>query len=306
MKKLKNLLGILPVLIILAVLLSTPVLANSPPPADRLTVAISNLPEGAVYAELLIKIGEDDPNYVDFQSNALSCNPQSVKEILDYESEGFRSFTLHYKDAQSYVRLKGYDSESYYCVDFGGGTDYNSYLTQYEDLRKNYRDFKIALLDKDFNIIHVSELSQLPELNSAITFSGFVYYDVSQNSIEAQTWVNSYFIVFGGIFALFFMSLSVGTEIVGALLFGFRGKHIKTVFVVNVCSQIIMRVLYILSPFAYLFETIVLEAFVYCTEFFVYRKSFKEIGTARIVAYTVIANTLSLFVGIILDCYVLS
>jgi len=67
-----------------------------------------------------------------------------------------------------------------------------------------------------------------------------------------------------------------------------------------------MRVLYLLLPFAYLIETIILEVLVYGAEFWIYRKKFQEVGTVKIICYTVVANTLSLLLGIFLDCYLLA
>ena len=77
-----------------------PVFANSPPPADHLTVVLSNLPGEAVYVDLLIKISQDDPNFVDFQSNIYSDFISPSSGIVDYSEDGFYSFTFHYKDSR--------------------------------------------------------------------------------------------------------------------------------------------------------------------------------------------------------------
>ena len=53
----------------LAACLPISVSANSPAPANHLSVMLSNLPEEAVYADLLIQLHQDDPQFVDFQAN---------------------------------------------------------------------------------------------------------------------------------------------------------------------------------------------------------------------------------------------
>lgn len=62
-----------------------------------------------------------------------------------------------------------------------------------------------------------------------------------------------------------------------------------------------MRLLYLLLPFSYLPETILLELLVYGTEFFLYKKSWQDLKSGKIALYTAIANTASLLLGIALD-----
>ncbi len=305
MKKSKRLFSAVVLLLILAFSLPMSVSANSPMPANHLTVVFSDVPKDVVYVDLLIQISEDDANYVDFQPNSFAEEFFMVKDIAGYSTDGYRSFTFHYKNAKSDIKIKPYYS-GYYSVDFCKGPEYREYLTQYEDLRNNYRDIKIALLDRYFNIILVSKEMQLPKVSNAINFDGRVDYDIPTNSLSLDTRVNPYFVLFGGFFSILIMLLSIGTEVVVSLLFKFRGKQVSTVLVVNICSQIIMRVLYLLLPFAYLIETIILEVLVYGAEFWIYRKKFNEVGTAKIICYTVVANTLSLLLGIFLDCYLLA
>ena len=100
------------------------------------------------------------------------------------------------------------------------------------------------------------------------------------------------------------MLMSIGTEVLVSLLFGFRGKRLLIILITNTCTQIIMRLLYLVLPFTYLIETIILEIMVYVTEFLIYKKCFKQEGVAKIVCYTVIANTLSLLLGILLNSYI--
>ena len=304
MKNLKKLFFIVVIVTILASSFVLPVFANAPMPADHLTVVLSNLPDDAVYVDLLVKINQDDPNFVDFQSNNYSDSVSKASEIVSYSDGSFYSFTFHYKNSKSNIKIEHYYDDLYY-VDFCNGLNYQDYLTQYESLRNHYRDVKVALLDKDFNIIVVSESIQLPKENNAFVFDGEIYFDFNTNSLDFDTRINPYFVVFGGFFSILIMLMSIGTETVISLLFGFRGRQTLTILIVNICSQIIMRLLYLVLPFTYLIETIILEVCVYTAEFFIYKKYFKGTSVIKLVGYTLTANTLSLLLGIFLDCYIL-
>lgn len=306
MKTFKKRLLMVLLIFTLAVSLPLPVLANSPIPAEYLTVLFSNLPQEAVYADLLIKMDKTDPNYVDFQSNAYADDAQDVEELVNYSKGNYRSFTFHYKNAKSNMQLKQDIYDDYRYVKFCDDSEYMAYLTQYEDLRSHYNDIKLAVLDKDFHILFVTEATQLPKENNLVVFGGIMYYDAANNSFEFDTWINIYFFVFGGFFSIFILFLSIGIEVVVSLFFDFKGKQIGWIAIINACTQIVMRLLYLVLPFTYLIETIMLEVLVYGGEFLIYRKCIKDATTTKIALYTVVANTVSLLIGIFLDCYILA
>ncbi len=302
MEKLKKLAVVLILTCLFSCLLSFSASANAPKPADRLSIYITNLPNNAVYADLLIKISKDDPNYIDFQTSIYGDDKSLVKEINDYSKDGYRSFTLHYKNAKSNIEIE-HAYEEFYLVDFCAGLEYREYLTQYEDLLNNYRNFKIALLDKDFKIISVSDSAKLPQDKPAISFYGDVEYDAIENEVIVDSRVNPYFVIFGSALSIFVMFISVGTEFVLALLFKFKSKQLLNIFVVNIGTQLIMRTLYLVLPFPYLIETVIFEVMVYTAEFLIYKKRFSDVKTGKILTYTIVANTFSLLFGIILNTF---
>lgn len=304
MKNIKKISFAFVCLFLFIVSLPLSVSANAPMPADHLTVAISDIPKEAVYADLLIQINTDDSNYVDFQPNDFADDISNVKEIADYSSDGYRSFTFHYKNAKSNIKLEYY-YDDFYCVNFCNGSEYQDYLTQYEDLLQNYRDIKIAILDKNYKIITVSDAAKLPKEKDLFVFDGDVYYNASEGSVTVEERVNVYYVVFALFYSGVMILLSVGTEFVIALLFTFKGKQLLPILIVNVCTQVVMRALYIMLPFTYLFETIILEMLVYFVEFFVYKRCFKQTTTAKILLYTIVANTASLFLGVVFDGLIL-
>lgn len=291
-------------LLLVALALTTTVCANAPEPPDYLTVILSERHEEAVYADLLIKIDPSDSNYTDFSPGIYADHVYSSSEIVAYDDDGYRSFTFHYKNARSDIEINRYYDKMYY-VDFCRGYDYNEFFTQYETLLNEYRDVKVALLDDEFNILVVSDAIRLPKVDKLLEFNGQVTYDIRENSLDFDLWINPYFLIFGGIISALMILISIGTEIIVALFFGLKSRK-KTIFKVNLFSQIIMRVLYFVLPLTYLTETIILEILVYSVEFLIYKRLFPEEDTKKLLLYTVIANTLSLFLGIFLDCYILA
>lgn len=295
MKKQKRYLAAM--LLCLVIIMSVPVsVSANAPMASRLRVSLLHLPSEAVYADLLIKIDQNDSKYVDFQANAYVESAAQAKEIVEYAQDGFRSFSFHYDHAKSDFKIRHYYREAY--VEFGSSAFNQEYLTQFEDLCKNYADIKIALLDKDFRIITVSETAKLPH-SIAIRFNGNIDYDFAANGIVVDTMLNPYAVLMGILFSALIL-VSVGAETLMALLFRFRGKQLLRIMLVNLCSQIVMRGLYVALPFSYLTETILLEVLVYGTEFLIYRKYFKDISAGRLVGYTITANTVSLLLGLLL------
>lgn len=274
--------------------------ANAPPPADHLTVELFGLPEDAAYADLLIKIDEADKNYIPFQPNAFAKEPYDVWELAEYADDGYCSFTFHYKNAKSNIALEEYYDNQYRVV-FCDDSAYQGYMTQYEDLLQNYSDIKIAVLDRDYRILAVSDVVRLPDQNQLHVFTGHVVYDVAAGTITADEYVNFYYFIFAFLISAVLILLSVGTEVIVALMFRLRGNRLLTVLLVNACTQITMRVLYVVLPFPYLVETIALEAAVYLAEFLIYQRHMKQMRKGRILCYTIVANTLSLILGIAFD-----
>ena len=97
------------------------------------------------------------------------------------------------------------------------------------------------------------------------------------------------------------MQISIGIECLLALLFRFKGKKILTVLVVNLCTQVVMRALQMFLPLNYWVEVAILETLVYTAEFFLYKKYLKGVSTGKLLIYTILANTLSLFCGLRLN-----
>lgn len=295
--------------IILVCSLSVPVFANAPDYPDYFNVIITNLPEEAVYADLLIRIDENDPNYTPFQPSDLGEDEAVLADIIDYSEDGYSSFTLHYKNAVSDNKLEKKLYSVYsddYLVTFCGGYGYGSAYSQYKDILNNYRKVKIALLDEDFKIIAVSEEADLSNISLVNAFTGYMYYDVSDNSLEAEMYEPPLFVLIGGFLSMVVMFFSVGIEVLAALIFGFRKKQLLPILIANVCTQAAMRLLYCVIPLSYWLETLILEFLIYLVEFLIYKKFIKEADTKKILIYTIVANTVTLLLGLAFNYFILT
>lgn len=300
MKNVKKLLLTFIFVVLFSCLFSISAFANSPPIHDYFNLSVSNAPENAMYADLLIKIDETDPKYVEFQENDdYGDDKEVISEILNYSEDGYRSYTLHYANAGSDIEL--YDEGDYLYAEFCIGEDYENFKTQYEDLRENYSTIKIVLLDENYKIIDVSNEREVPQDSDITFFTGYIGYDVSENILDINRYTSPYHIVFGGFFAIIIILVSVLSELIVAVLFKIKGSRLFGVVIINFCSQFLMRMLYIVLPFTYVIETIILEILVYSAEFVIYKKCFDEMKTAKLLAFTVTANTVSLIAGLLLN-----
>lgn len=310
MKNLRKFRSLFLVLILILFVLPVSVSANAPARQDHLSIRITNIPEGAVYADLLIVFPEKDPNYVEFQSGSYGADAAALKEITAYSDNGYQSFTIHYKNAKSIVKLEEVTAlnpaDNYFTARFCASTPrvqggwYLEFEDQYNDLLKNYRNIKIALLDKDYKILSVSAPMMLPKVDLFHVFGGVVDYDATDGTYEFYTWYNSWAWI-GVFFSLVLMLISIGIECLVAWFFGFKGKLLFTVLIVNFGTQIVMRLLHILLPLNYWVEVAILETLVYTAEFFIYKKCMKDASTGKLLIYTILANTLSLFCGLRLN-----
>ena len=299
-----------------AALLCLPCLANSPAPSDSLTIELTNLSSNMVYADLLIKIDQTCPEFTPLNHAKLEQTGfAETAQIVTYNQDGFMSFSFHYKNAQSNIKIfnisdidpnyvepeyeDGQISElAYSYVDFCRGLEYNEYLSQYENLLANYNCIKIAILDEKGDIVSVSEEIDISPPGQAYQFYGYIRYDVANEKIDPGITFNTFYALFSAIGTITLMLLSVALEVLVAVIFRLKSKQILAVLLVNIVTQTIMRALYFVLPFTYLVSTIILEMFVYGGEFFAYKMLWKEEKTAKIAIFTVAANTVSLLIGL--------
>ncbi|MCL2368437.1 MAG: hypothetical protein FWC72_05525 [Oscillospiraceae bacterium] len=256
-----------------------------------------NLPEGAVFADLLIRIEQDDPNFVHInEGNLARFGLDAQAEIVGFNADGFMSFTFHYRDADAGLYTNRYSGGSGW-VTFARGS-----ARQFEDLRRNYSDMKIALLDYAGNVISVSAQFTLPNDFLWLTYD----HQTRAVSVRVRTTSSPWRFIFlpHTIVMIITIALfSIGLEIVIGLFFQFFRKKLLLIFCVNLGTQMAMWVVYLRFMWLWppLLAILLLEVVIYVTEFVIYRKSpiMADESTRKLLLYTVIANTVSLVLGIL-------
>lgn len=207
---------ILIVLILLSLMIIS-VSANGPLSQTYLHVRIINIPEDAYYADLLIETNETDKSYSELEvDNTDKFEISEDSEIVKYNKDGYRSFTFHYKNAQSMIKIYSrdqlpdymqddYEEETGY-VDFAYDpfdSDNNLLKDQYYDIKKNFTKIMIAITDKEGNILTISDKTDLSTKSFEYLY-GWLTYDAASGNVEVNR-KSSNFSFFFDIYILIFL-----------------------------------------------------------------------------------------------------
>lgn len=293
----KSIIMILLIALMVAVL-PIPVLANAPGIGPMFLFRFENLPAGTKYVDMLIKLPENDECYLPLVKDNVPEGFSMDAPILSYAEKNFRSYTFHYANAKSMIEIDSDGTVLFFAQNYT-----NVVLHEHEqDIYKRGR-IRLAMLDENGNILQVSRtLSIKPKSLFDYQLNTF-HYDAKEDSLEIDTRFDV-----GGM--LFFLLLSVAGLVLTCLLedwmalpFKLWKQYNELIFKTNLISQVLMRLLHVLLygwVFAHYAWTVVfLEILVYFGEFLIYRKKMKDVSLARVLGYTVAANTISLVIGII-------
>ena len=130
-------------------------------------VSEENIPENAVYADLLLPIPADDEDYTPYNSlNGSIFNFPEDSQIVQYNEDGYQSYTFHLENASSEIQLVTQISASQtvaqviFLADDRNMTIQEAYERYYQFCQK-YQTAKLAYLDKDGNVISVTNTVKL-------------------------------------------------------------------------------------------------------------------------------------------------
>lgn len=279
----KSLVLFLCVMLLTVILLPQTVSANSPPPPAFCTVELVNPSPEAYYVDLLVPLSKNQPDYV--QQPQLPEAFENTAPILLFEEQGYMSYTYHYANSSS-QNVVGENSITF----FEGSI---SHYGIFKD-----KSIKLAVLDKKGNILQISEPFVLTETYFAANPTGTIIYNCLTGQINVEQEIDS---SKAHIQSIFFLLVSVLCEVLVACIFRLK---LLTVAIVNVFSQIIMRVLfhfmYGTLIVSYVWLVVILEIIVYTAEYFVFCGVMRHEKKSKILWYTAIANTCSLVVGLLL------
>lgn len=294
----KRAISMIVMLLILISVLPITVFANMPVAHSGYWFEFTNLPDGTVYADLLVKLPEKDPRYVTLVEENLPEGFTESSQILSYCEDDFRSYTFHYADAASMIKL----SEENYVFFFQRNMFDLAKTEHMEDINKR-GDIRVALLDESGNIIQVSKTFSVRPKHIAEYSLNTFWYDASADTLDRNT-------IYNNAALLLFFALSVGGVLLTCLLeslvargFGLTILYGKLILHTNFVSQILMRFVHVFL-YGWVFNRYVwtvafLEVLVYTGEFLIYRRKMITRSTKEIFWYTVTANSVSLVLSII-------
>ena len=147
-------------LVSLLILLQMPLVCYAwvPSPNFFCVVDGANIPENAVYVDLLIPISEDDETYTPYhQENGQLYNIPKDSQIVQYAVDGYRSYTFHRQDARSEMQLTPLNSWGtvYVKFFFDQSDDYQKPFDLYYAFCRQYKTARMAYLDENGGVITV-------------------------------------------------------------------------------------------------------------------------------------------------------
>lgn len=262
--------------------------ANSPAPPSYFYCKVENVPNDAVFVDILIEISAQSSGYTDLNSKNLLPNITADSEIVRYNQDGYRSLSFHY-DVLSRMEV----DSPYFTMNVSN-----------QSMDKVSKSIKVALLDINGNIIKISDaVNTTPPTNDE--FARTLNYDASSSTPTIQFmhfYKGSSNILFILPFILILIArllISVGVETIIAV--PFKLNPLRKIIVVNVLTQTVLILFMQFSTLPYVFALIIAEAFVYLSEYIAYVMLFKEEVKWKLAAYTIVANTVTLVIGLVMN-----
>lgn len=286
----KRTVTILLTLLLLATLLVLPVSANGPAPYPTFTVEMENYPPEACYIDLLIELSPEDADYADNREN-FPDDSWGGSQIFSYEENGYMSYTFHYRGADSNIKINNGRVK---------------FFERSEENLKRFQSVSIAVLDDQGYVLQVSEPFD-PDPSALMAMNlGYAYYDYEADTVEVPNHSNvELSLMVLGIYillAILGVAVTVFVEWLIAHCFTPLLLYLKVVLLTNLVTQLTMRVLFVLLySFLwqnYWFWTLLLEVAVYTAEYFTYRKYILTAPKKTILTYVIVANTVTLLLGI--------
>lgn len=277
--------------------------ANSPGPAPWYSFYCENLPEGTEYVDLLIHLPKADSKYTDLVAENLPEGITAESEIVAYCKDDYRSYSFHYEDARSAIRVGGGMVSSFF-TDEKNGENAEIRYDHADDIEKR-GPVRLAMLDKDGNIIKVSGLLRLAPKGFMAQSLGSFHYDAAKDVLEVDSYESGVGIILYILLGIIGLIFTCWVEWLAALPFKLVRWYGSLIAMTNLVSQILMRVsfvvLYDLFYWNYYVALLVFEVLVYTGEFLFYRWRMRDVSWKKCLAYTVTANSVSLILGIYIN-----
>lgn len=272
--------------------------ANSPPPPSYFYSYVTNLDSNVKYSDILIKISQNSKYYTDLNTSNMSAYGfNSTTPIVAYNQDGYISISFHCKNVQSIPSVFNADFGMCGTVELDNSSNPISSMTD---------SIKIALLDKNGELLKVSKAVNVTPIDDN-TFPRTVRYNTRNETptIEFSPYYHGYSaMTFPLLFILaFLIRMTISTAIEAWVAVPFKIRPLRKIVVVNIVTQILLFAFIKFGGVSYTDAVIIGEIFVFITEFVAYTLLFKHFSKPKLALYTVIANTISLFVGLIFNYF---
>lgn len=127
---------------------------------DSFAVKSYNLPEEAVYMDMLISMNEDDEFYTIFNEENMKQYIFDARVLSSYNKDGFISMSCHYNNNFTKMKILDNNTGSYhnsFVLDKNSNGGLVANDIHIHKIFSENRQFRIVLLDKDGNIIQLSK-----------------------------------------------------------------------------------------------------------------------------------------------------
>ena len=292
-------------LLICALVWASPVSANTVPPPPSIWFFLPNLPEGTVYVDLLIRLPEQDPYYVDTIRENIPGSFAQDAEILTWCEDDYRSYTFHYRDALSVFRVNANSSVRFFEGMIVDEVEHQVYRYDHADEILSRGKVRLAMLDAEGNILEITPLMELRPRGLFAYPSNIYHYDARSRNLKTQDQVFELSVIgYIGymIRCVLCMVLTCFLELCVALPFKLVDRYGGLIGKTNVISQFLMHTSYLLLYrwvfWQYFYATLLLEILVFVGEYLYYRRTMEGVSRIRCMAYTVAANASSLVIGL--------
>ena len=161
----------------------------SAPPIERtVTLHLYHVPDPAYYADLLVSIDENDDVYTSYNAdNGKDNGFLESDDYLNYDHDGYVSYSLHFKNAKNTMLINKYKSDysdtvraDIQFIPF----DYPNFHENYNLLMEYSPNIKVVILDRNKEVISVSDIGTINSEKGYL--SGGITYDISNNKLQVE------------------------------------------------------------------------------------------------------------------------
>lgn len=283
----KKIVAIFLLLCMLSCLLPLQAYANSPAPMPELYFVLDNLPEGTAYVDLAVSAPKKQ--IIDLAQQPPAGLSKDCP-LVQGEYDGYVSYTF---------RVQG--SISNIVPDEQNGVSF-----AHEDEIPKWGKVRLVMADAQGQILKISQPFDIEPKGLFENSLNYFEYDANSDSLQMDTYVISVARLLYIVISFFGLVLTCGVEWLVGLFFRITAANGGTILKTNVCSQIAMRILFLLLYSLipqYVLVMVLLEILVYIAEFLVYQKYMYGVSKVKCLWYVFTANTASLLLGLLLNLY---